>query len=401
MRPAAVVAAAALAVLAGPAAAHQRSQSFSTWRADASQVRATWSLLALEATRLSEPAGSLGRLAPLVARHLEERVSVRRGGVPCDLEASRPLRARPGHVRVELVYACGEPGDLAVVNGAFFDEAPSHLHFARVVAAGEPPREVLFRADDRARTLLAAGGAEGGEGAGAPRYLRLGVEHILGGLDHIAFLGALLLLGGTLRELLAVVTGFTAGHSVTLALAALGFVRVEPALVEATIGLSIALVAAENLAHRAGVESALARAAGGALAALAALALAGWPKGAPSALALAGLALFSFCYLELSAAPGAARRLRPAVSALFGLVHGFGFAGVLLEVGLPEERLAAALLGFNLGVELGQVAAVIVLVATAAVVGSAGARTRSVSAEVVSAGLCAAGLAWFAVRGFG
>ena len=402
MRSAALALGLALGLGALPAAAHQRSQSFSTWRVDGPRVSATWSLLALEATRLSPPTGALGDLGPLVAAHLAERVAVRRGGVPCALESARPLRSSPGHVRVELRYRCEGDGELAVTNAAFFDEAPSHLHFARVAVAGVPPRELLFRTDARTQVLLAARGAAGEEGGpGVLRYVQLGVEHILGGLDHLAFLGALLLLGGGVREVLYVVTGFTLGHSVTLSLAALGLVRVDAALVEATIGFSIALVAAENLALRAGLESALARVAGLGLAALAALAAFGLPRGAPPAVPLAGLALFSFCYLELAAAPGAARRLRPAVTALFGLVHGFGFASVLLEAGLPEKRLVLALLGFNAGVELGQIAAVLAFVAAASLLRAVRAPQRALAADLGSAALYALGLFWFLARAYG
>jgi len=399
----ALAAAAALAAVApAPAGAHQRSQSFSTWRVDGAHVRATFSLLALEATRLAAPTGRLDDLAPLATAHLRERVAVRRGGARCALEAAQPLRARPGHVRVELRWRCEGRGPLEAANGAFFDEAPSHVHFARVVVPGAPPREVLFRADARVQAL--DGGARRGEaggGAGFLGYLALGVEHILAGVDHLAFVGALLLLGGTLRELLFVITGFTLGHSLTLSLAALGFVRVDAALVEACIGYSIALVAAENLAVRAGVQAALARAAALGLGALAALAALGWPRGAPAALPLAGLALFSFCHLELASAPGAARRLRPAVTALFGLVHGFGFAGVLLELGLPEGRLVQALVGFNAGVELGQIAVVLALLAVAALARRAAPPRRALAADLASATLCALGLFWFLVRAYG
>lgn len=382
------------------AAAHQRSQSFSTWRVEGTRVRATWSVLALEATRLAPPTGALADLGPLLERHLAAGVAVERGGAPCELESTRGLRARPGHLRVELSYRCPASGDLVAANEAFFAAAPSHVHFARVLLPDEPPRELLFRADARTQTLAAEAGG-GGPGAALAGYVRLGVEHILGGVDHLAFLGALLLAGSGLRDLLLAITGFTLGHSVTLSLAALGLVRVDAPLVEATIGFTIALVAAELLARRGRVEGALARAAGAGLAGLAAFALAGWPRGAPPALPLAGLALFSFCYLELAAAPGAARRLRPTVTALFGLVHGFGFAGVLLEVGLPRDRLVAALLGFNIGVELGQIAAVAGLVAAASVARSLRASARSLAVDLTAAALCALGLFWFLARAYG
>ena len=139
-------------------------------------------------------------------------------------------------------------------------------------------------------------------------YLRLGVEHILGGIDHLLFvLGLLILAGGSWRRMVATVTAFTAAHSITLALATLGVARVPQRPVEAIIALSIAFVAVEILRTRAGN-------------------------------------------------PGLAARSPWVVAFAFGLLHGFGFAGALSEVGLPQGQIPLALLFFNAGVELGQLA---------------------------------------------
>lgn len=152
------------------------------------------------------------------------------------------------------------------------------------------------------------GGADDARGALriAAAYTLLGIEHILTGWDHLAFVMGLLLLVGFERRLLLTITAFTAAHSVTLALSALDLLTLRPAPVEATIALSIMLVAGEALRER----STLARR---------------WP------------ALVAF---------------------LFGLVHGLGFAGALQEIGLPDQHLWLALLTFNAGVELGQLMAV-------------------------------------------
>jgi hypothetical protein len=389
--------------LAAPAGGHQRSQSFSTWRLEGTQVRVVWSVLAFEATRLPGAAGREDDLGALVAAHLAARVAVTRGGTPCAPEGPpRPLRARPGHLRVEAAFRCPEAGALVARSDAFFDLAPSHVHFARVVLAGAGPREVLFTGAERAQTLVAAEGGEEAAGAGFRRYVGLGVEHILIGYDHLAFLLSLILLGGGLRELGLVVTGFTLGHSVTLSLAALGWVHVDGALVEALIGYSIALVAAENLAVRAHAHGLLARAAAAVLATLAGLSFAGWPRAGPPAATLLGLALFSACYLALAARSGGSRRFRPAITLLFGLVHGFGFASVLAEIGLPRERLVAGLVGFNLGVELGQLVAVVAILAVGRLARSlAGAPQRVLAADALSAVLCALGLFWFFGRAYG
>ncbi|MEW6683487.1 MAG: HupE/UreJ family protein [Nitrospirota bacterium] len=148
-------------------------------------------------------------------------------------------------------------------------------------------------------------------------YLTLGVEHILLGVDHLLFVLALLLIANGTRRLVKTVTAFTVAHSVTLALATLGFVHVPQAPVEAVIALSIVFVAAEIVHARAGREGLTARAP--------------W-----------------------------------IVAFTFGLLHGFGFAGALSEIGLPQGQIPIALLFFNLGVEAGQlmfVAAVLAVIA--------------------------------------
>jgi hypothetical protein len=365
------------------------------------RVLATWSILAREVTRLPEAATGVP-LEVLFAEHLGATVRVQQGGSPCVvMAAARPLRARPGHLRAELRFRCDARGALEVVNDAFFDLAPSHVHFARLTGSPGGAVEHLFTDVQRRRVLLdPEGELADPPGASFAGYLGLGVEHILVGYDHIAFLIALLLLGGRVRDVLWVVTGFTLGHSLTLSLAVLGLVRVDAGLVEALIGFSIALVAAENLSLRAGWNLGLAGASAAALAALAVLS--GWAGIGPPWVTLAGLALFCLCYLRLAATAEATRRIRPMLTMLFGLVHGFGFATVLMEIGIPRERLLAGLLGFNVGVEIGQVA-VVLLVGVGA---WAGRRLFSrldpwLVADGLSAALCALGIFWFVERAYG
>ncbi len=152
------------------------------------------------------------------------------------------------------------------------------------------------------------GSAEDARGWGeiASAYAVLGVEHILSGIDHLLFVVGLLFLVGFRRRLVWTITAFTAAHSLTLASAALGWLSLRAAPVEACIALSIVLVAYEALQCRDTWSSR-------------------WPA---------------------------------AVAFLFGLVHGLGFAGALKEIGLPENHLTVALLSFNLGVEAGQLLAV-------------------------------------------
>jgi hydrogenase/urease accessory protein HupE len=153
----------------------------------------------------------------------------------------------------------------------------------------------------------------------AATYLKLGVEHILLGIDHLLFVLALLILVQGSRRLIATVTAFTVAHSLTLAGATLGFVHVPGPPVEAAIALSIVFVAAEIVRSRQGQA-------------------------------------------------GLTERLPWVVAFTFGLLHGFGFAGALGEVGLPQTAIPVALLFFNVGVELGQllfIASVFIVIAIA------------------------------------
>lgn len=156
-------------------------------------------------------------------------------------------------------------------------------------------------------------------GPAAGGYFVLGVEHILFGIDHLLFVLALVLIvrGGGL--LVKTITAFTIAHSITLALATLGFVKVPSAPVEAVIALSIVFVAAEILRSRRGVR-------------------------------------------------GLTTRAPWIVAFTFGLLHGFGFAGALAQVGLPPHDIPLALLFFNLGVEAGQLAFVAVALGVIALI---------------------------------
>ena len=150
-------------------------------------------------------------------------------------------------------------------------------------------------------------------------FTAAGVHHIAIGPDHILFIVGLLLLGGSMPRLLGIVTAFTLGHSITLSLAALISSRPPARIIEPAIALSIVYVGADNL------------------------------------LAVAG-----------------ARDVRAWIALFFGLVHGFGFASVLREIGLPARALGISLFSFNLGVEIGQAIIVVAVASLLAVM-----RTRS------------------------
>ncbi len=145
-------------------------------------------------------------------------------------------------------------------------------------------------------------------------YLVLGINHILSGIDHLLFVLALLLITNGFRKLVKTITAFTIAHSITLTLAAIGTVGLPGPPVEAVIALSIVFLAVELFHHNKGID-------------------------------------------------GLTVRNPWVVAFTFGLLHGFGFAGALSEIGLPQSGIPTALLFFNVGVELGQLAFVLAVLA--------------------------------------
>ena len=177
-------------------------------------------------------------------------------------------------------------------------------------------------AETPAVALHGAPSARGAWRVVARDYLGLGVEHILTGFDHLLFVLGLVLLVTRRRMLFATITAFTAAHSASLAATTLGWLDVPAAPVEATIALSIVLVASE----------------------------------------------------ALQVGTSLTRRAPWAVAFVFGLLHGLGFASALRAIGLPAGHVPVALLFFNLGVEAGQLAAIAAFAAVVWVVGKAGLR---------------------------
>jgi hypothetical protein len=381
----------ALAGLASNADAHRRSVSYSSWTLGPAGAHVELRLAALDVTMTGlDP----WRDADALARYASDRLTALRAGRPCTSIRPPVAATSGGFVVLSWDVACeGAPDTIA--SRLFADVAPTHLHFARVAGDRAVAERVLT--PDAPRFPLAAGDSATPVHAGSSfgDYVGLGIEHIRTGYDHLAFVVALLLLAGSLAEVATIVSAFTVAHSLTLAVAVLGLVRPEPAAVEALIGFSIALVAVENGWLLGGRDRVTPWLVGGALLAAA------WLPGSLSALALVGLALFSTCHLGLLARSARPARLRAMVAFGFGLIHGFGFAGVLAEMELPRARLVPALVGFNVGVELGQL--VVVAIGWAALVMAeqavTGARRRI--AEVGSAAVCALGLFWFVTRGWG
>ncbi len=252
----------------------------------------------------------------------------------------------PGQSQVKLYFRVrGErPGALSVRTDLFpYD--PNHQTFVNIYSDGHLRQQWIFSHGAPERRYYF--GTTAGVFEVMKTFIPAGIHHILIGPDHLLFLFGLLLLGGSWKSLVKIVTAFTLGHSLTLSLASLGIFSPPASIIEPAIALSIVVVGADNLLRG---------------------------RDGPD--------------------------LRPWAALVFGLVHGFGFANVLREFGLPREALAWSLFSFNVGVEIGQLTVVAVV---ASVLEFIRRRSQAIGRRVTVVGsiiVICAGTFWFVQRVF-
>ncbi|MGH7806148.1 MAG: HupE/UreJ family protein, partial [Candidatus Binatia bacterium] len=259
-----------LALLATPAAAHDRSVSYSDWQIAEGDARIRLRVSALDASFLANEA----RPGESPADYFARRLTLASDAAECPpITAPLALAAPAGTLVFEWTVRCPASGALAITSRILAETVPGHLHFAHVRRDDRAPADRLLGRDEPTWHLATETAAEAAAPVSFAASIALGIFHVATGIDHVAFLAALLLGAAGFGEVLAIVTAFTIAHSLTLALAALGSLVPEASAIEALIGLSIALVAAENLAT--GDVRGAARLVGGALVALAAAAMLG------------------------------------------------------------------------------------------------------------------------------
>jgi hydrogenase/urease accessory protein HupE len=341
----------ALAV-ALPASAHPAPFSYLDVRLSTSEVAGTLVLHDFDVAHelglsvpdtLLDPA-TLQRHAGSITSLVESRLRMTADGRDVRWEITG-VRALPERTAIEVAYRVPltSPAGHLTIRAALFPYDPTHQTFVNVYE-----RDVLTRQEVLSATRSSAEYYTGGrQGALAvfKAFTAAGIHHIAIGPDHILFIIGLLLLGGSVLRLLGIVSAFTVGHSITLSLAALNIVSPPARIVEPAIALSIVYVGADNLLSTAG-----------------------------------------------------ARDVRAWIALFFGLVHGFGFASVLREIGLPPRALGISLFSFNLGVEIGQAVIVVLVASLLAFVRS---RSPLRARQLVSVGsivVMLAGAYWFVQR---
>jgi hypothetical protein len=373
--------AAALLAAASHAEAHPAPFSFLDLLIDDSGVHGSIIVHDLDAAhdlgiepaeRLLEPAFASGQRARL-QELLGPRLQLVADGT-LRLPAWTGLEVVPERFGVRLSFTLGpRPGRLDV-NAVVFPYDPLHQTFVNIYEDSALRQQSILTAD--APSLRFFAGTTQGRWSVVRTFVASGIEHILIGPDHILFLVGLLLPGGTLGRLALIVTAFTAGHSITLSLAALDVFSPPGRLIEPLIALTIVVVGTDNL-FVIGVR----------------------PRPAEDD---ADSANVGAPIQGLTPPPDAVPRdARPLFAGFFGLIHGFGFASVLKEFGLPTEALIWSLVSFNVGVEVGQ----LVIVSVAASLLAFAMRLRpSLGVPLArwgSVGVVLAGTYWFVDRLFG
>lgn len=382
-----------------PVSAHERSESFSHWSYAHGALNGVVTVRSREATRLTLPGEGIGALAPIFAAHLEKTIAASMDGAPCaQTRRPYPLPSDAGYLRIGIEIRCAEGARLHIGIGTFFEVAPAHHHFIYVESQSGTSREAILTASSQVIELDLT--SMNTNAAGFRQFVQMGILHIATGIDHLAFLLALLITARNLRQVLTIVTGFTLGHSLTLSLAVLGVVQADRGAVESLIGLTIALAAARNLIR--GERE-------GRIAALCAASVIASMLLVPSALRpdmpgilIVSIALGTGCAVWRGSmrSDEESMRARLMMAAGFGLIHGLGFAGALQDLHLPRHMLVYSLVGFNIGVEIGQLAAVSVaaLLARAMMQFRPAPAADGRPAVVVSSILLAVGTAWFLTR---
>ncbi len=291
-------------------------------------------------------ANEVAQRAEAIQTLLRPRFSLETGGQPMAGEwvgAPEVLRDRQS-LLLRMRYPVQAAPGVTTIRAHMFPYDSLHQTFVNVYEDADLTSQLILGGSHTATDYYA--GTRQGVFAVIGKFVPEGVHHILIGPDHLLFLVGLLLLGGTMRQLILVVTSFTVAHSITLSLAALSILNPPARIIEPAIALSIVYVGADNLLSRGG------------------------------------------------------RDVRPWIALAFGLIHGFGFANVLNEMGLPQRALAWSLFSFNLGVEVGQLAVVILVASALAALRS---RSEWAGRQVAFAGsiaVIAAGMFWFVERLF-
>ena len=352
--------------LLSPLNAHYFSESFSKWNVVDNKVEANFSLLTLESTRIFQVENYQKIMfeenlseTDVFKIYLSQHLKVTSEGKNCSLvDEIKELNSQEGSLNLSLNFECPSNKEIKIINNALFNLVQSHIHIARIYIDNNLFTEKALFFNDQSIDLNEE--KENNSFSNSfYKFFSLGLDHILSGYDHLLFILGLLLLVTNLKRLLLVITGFTIGHSLTLSLSVINIIQVKSSLVEALIGYTIMFVGLEylykeNNDHRVSMIF---------ITTLSLLLLIFGNLINPNFpyFLILGILLFSLGYFYLLKNLNSENNLLSIITIIFGLIHGFGFGGFLLGSKISSENIFSGLLGFNLGVEVGQIIFVLLI----------------------------------------
>lgn len=352
--------------LLSPLNAHYFSESFSKWNVVDNKVEANFSLLTLESTRIFQVENYQKIMfeenlseTDVFKIYLSQHLKVSSEGKNCSLvDEIKELNSQEGSLNLSLNFECPSNKEIKIINNALFNLVQSHIHIARIYIDNNLYTEKALFFNDQSIDLNEE--KENNSFSNSfYKFFSLGLDHILSGYDHLLFILGLLLLVTNLKRLLLVITGFTIGHSLTLSLSVINIIQVKSSLVEALIGYTIMFVGLEylykeNNDHRVSMIF---------ITTLSLLLLIFGNLINPNFpyFLILGILLFSLGYFYLLKNLNSENNLLSIITIIFGLIHGFGFGGFLLGSKISSENIFSGLLGFNLGVEVGQIIFVLLI----------------------------------------
>ena len=352
--------------LLSPLNAHYFSESFSKWNVVDNKVEANFSLLTLESTRIFQVENYQKIMfeenlseTDVFKIYLSQHLKVTSEGKNCSLvDEIKELNSQEGSLNLSLNFECPSNKEVKIINNALFNLVQSHIHIARIYIDNNLYTEKALFFNDQSIDLNEE--KENNSFSNSfYKFFSLGLDHILSGYDHLLFILGLLLLVTNLKRLLLVITGFTIGHSLTLSLSVINIIQVKSSLVEALIGYTIMFVGLEylykeNNDHRVSMIF---------ITTLSLLLLIFGNLINPNFpyFLIFGILLFSLGYFYLLKNLNSENNLLSIIKIIFGLIHGFGFGGFLLGSKISSENIFSGLLGFNLGVEVGQIIFVLLI----------------------------------------
>ena len=341
--------------------AHYFSESYSNWVISDNKVSVTFTILKLEATRVLQidrfqEIGQEKQLSEgeVFLEYFKPRISVLESSKECPLDKVPSLiNGKDEYHTIELSYLCDSSNSIKIINNVLFDIAQSHVHLSRISINDQILEKALFYNDQTIFINDLKTKKEKSFTDSLTSFISTGMNHILTGFDHLIFLMGLIILVNSFKHLLIVITGFTLGHSITLALVALNIVVPNTLMIEALIGFTILFISAEYMMKD---EKNFIP--------IITILLSILTFTAVSSLFLQiSITLISFIALILITIGyfGILKNLknkgsfRIIITSLFGVIHGFGFGTFLFNSEFDETNVISALFGFNLGVEIGQI----------------------------------------------